>query len=158
MPWNPTKQTKPNQIIGEHYSLCKLYVSRMVTWSYWKWCQHIHRYWQCFDYMEIWSVWSNKKGFFHAVVISTTAVRLRHLDFAETPGEKARWKQHKNATFGFEEILEATSQKTNQPTSHAITSTFGIIPLRNVLNPLSLWVKSSHWCSSTKMTLAFNKP
>ena len=37
-----------------------------------------------------------------------TTVWLHHLEFNETPGEKARWELHNDAACYFEQILEAT--------------------------------------------------
>ena len=42
----------------------------------------------------------------------STTVWLYHFDFNKTPWEKARWTLHKDAMCCFEQILEATPNKT----------------------------------------------
>ena len=43
-----------------------------------------------------------------------SVVWIHHLDVNETPGEKARWKLHNNATCCLEEILEASPPPKKQ--------------------------------------------
>ena len=52
-----------------------------------------------------------KLGFFQAMTVNTT-VWMHHIDANKTHGEKARWEIYKNAVCYFEQILEATPQKT----------------------------------------------
>ena len=42
----------------------------------------------------------------------STVVWLHHLEFNESPGEKARWELYKDGTCCLEQVLEAVPHKT----------------------------------------------
>ena len=63
-------------------------------------------YWEVKGHIEIWWVWKNKIEFFQAVLLSV--LFHDYTTWILMPGEKARFNQHKGATYCFEKI--ATKQ------------------------------------------------
>ena len=82
------------------------------------WC------WQVNDHMEMWSLWLNKTGILLCSTRVSPIVWLHHLDFNESPGEKAGRELLKDAVCGFKQILEVTPDKTTavQPLTTHLTN------------------------------------